>query len=247
MVSVIVLTHNSARTLSRTLEGLIWCDECIIIDDNSTDDTQAIAKTHHATIFHRVLKGDFAAQRNFGLDKAKGDWVLFIDADEVVSDLLRNDILDAIKDNVQDGYYLKRQDTVWGRVLRHGETDQVRLIRLGRKGAGVWVRPVHEVWQIHGYLRELAHPLLHFPHPNVAQFLRDINEYTSANALYLFDQGVRVSGWHIIVYPLAKFFVNYFLRLGFLDGTPGTILALMMSFHSFLTRAKLWHLWQKRG
>jgi len=118
-------------------------------------------------------------------------------------------------------------------------------MRLGRKGAGTWTRPVHEVWGIHGYTQTLKNPLLHFPHPNVAQFLEDINGYSSSNAEYLYERNVLVSWLTIIAYPTAKFFVNYIWRQGFRDRAPGMIIALMMSFHSFLTRAKLWHLWQK--
>jgi len=247
MITSVVLTHNSEATLEATLKCVSFTDEIVVIDDASTDHTVEIAKKYHAVVIPHGLKADFAAQRNFGLTKARGDWVLFVDADEVVTDALTKDILSAVRDTVNDGYYLKRQDTVWGRKLRHGETSQVRLIRLGRKGAGTWVRPVHEIWQIHGFVSELKHPLLHFPHPNITQFLRDINDYSSANAAYMFGQGTRVSWWHIVAYPSAKFFVNYMWRRGFLDGTPGTILALMMSFHSFLTRAKLWQLWQRRG
>lgn len=247
MISAVILTHNSASTLDAAIKSVDWCDEVVIIDDESTDHTAAIAKKHHTRFLPHALRGDFATQRNFGLDAARGDWVLFVDADEVVSTALSAEIQKAIQDNIRDGYYFKRLDTVWGHTLRHGETSQVRLIRLARKGAGKWVRPVHEVWQIHGYTALLRHPLLHYPHPDVTQFLRDINEYSTANALYLYEQGVHVSWWHIVAYPGAKFFMNYFWRLGFLDGTPGAMLALMMSFHSFLTRAKLWHLWQKRG
>lgn len=247
MISAVILTRNSAATLEAAASSVDWCDEIVLIDDESIDDTAIIAKKHQARLFTHPLHGNFAAQRNFGLTQAKGDWVLFIDADEVVSPALVDEIKRAVKDNVRDGYYFKRLDTLWGHRLRHGETSQVRLIRLARKGAGKWVRPVHEVWQIHGYTAVLKHPLLHYPHPDVTQFLRDINEYSTANASYLYEQGVHAYWWHIVAYPVAKFFMNYLWRLGFLDGTPGMILALMMSFHSFLTRAKLWHLWQKRG
>ncbi len=247
MISAVVLTHNSQAMLEDTLTSLIWCDEIVIIDDDSTDNTAQIAKKHHARLISHKLRGDFSAQRNFGLAQAYGDWVLFVDADEVVSDALAKEISKAVQDNIQDGYYLKREDTLWGRTLRHGETSKVRLIRLGRKGSGKWVRPVHEVWQIHGYNTTLTHPILHFPHPSVRQFLSDINDYSTANAAYFYSEGVRVSWWHIVAYPTAKFFQNYVWRRGFLDGTEGAIVALMMSFHSFLTRAKLWQLWHQRG
>lgn len=247
MISAVVLTKNSEDTIAETLGSLSWCDEIVIVDDNSKDSTVSIAEKHNARVVKHALHGDFAAQRNFGLSQAKGDWILYVDADEVVSPELVSEIRMAITDRIKDGYFLKRQDTLWGHVLRHGETSQVRLIRLGRKGAGVWVRPVHEVWQIHGYVGTLNNPIIHYPHPNVTQFLRDINDYSTANAEYMFDMRRRVKWWQIIAYPNAKFIQNYIWRRGFLDGTPGAIVALMMSFHSFLTRAKLWQLWQKNG
>jgi len=169
--------------------------------------------------------------------------VLFVDSDEVVSPELEREIREAVKDDQIAGYYLKRRDFVFGRELTHGETANVKLLRLAKKNAGVWRRPVHEVWLVQGNTGTLTAPILHYPHPNVAQFLSKINTYSSLNAQYLYASGIKPSLWQIIAYPKAKFLVNYVWRLGFLDGTPGVIVALMMSFHSFLTRAKLYFLW----
>ena len=129
---------------------------------------------------------------------------------------------------------------MYGKPLTHGETGSVRLLRLAKKSAGVWTRPVHEIWDVSGETGELTQPLLHYPHPNVAQFLHDINVYSTLNAKYLYTQHVKVPVWHIAAYPTVKFFRNYVLHMGFLDGTPGAIMAIMMSFHSFLTRGKLY-------
>lgn len=247
MISAVILTHNSARSLATTLDHLTWCDQIVVVDDDSTDDTVAVARKCTEIILNHPMKGDFAAQRNFGLSKATGEWVFFVDADEVVTRELREEIESVLSDTTHDGFYIRRTDTVWNHTLRYGETSQVRLLRLARKGSGIWQRPVHEVWDVHGFTKTLKHPLLHFPHPDVTQFLDDINIYSTANAKYLFERGVRVRWWHIVGYPLGKFVLNYIGRKGFLDGTPGALLAFMMSFHSFLTRAKLWLLWKQRG
>lgn len=118
----------------------------------------------------------------------------------------------------------------------------MKLLRLARKEAGKWRQPVHEEWKIQGSSGTLSHPLLHYPHQNVAQFLEEINRYSGIYARYLHSRGVKEPAWHIVGKPLAKFFVSYVWRLGFLDGTAGLVVALMMSFHSFLVRAKLWKL-----
>lgn len=240
MISAVVLTQNDASHIAKALKSLSWCDEIVVIDDNSQDETPAIAQKHAAVVYTHALAGDFASQRNFGLEKAKGDWVLFVDSDEVVSPKLAEEIQSHIKDSDVVGYFVKRTDILWGRELRYGETSKVRLLRLSRKNAGVWTRPVHEVWNVQGDVDEMVHPLLHSPHPDVAQFLADIDRYSTINANFLYAQGKRSSAWQIVAYPTAKFFVNYIGRMGFLDGMPGAIVAVMMSLHSFLTRAKLY-------
>ena len=245
MISVVVLTHNSETTIQKTLQSLLWCDERIIIDDSSTDKTVSSAGAYKTKIIRHHLNDDFAAQRNFGLAQAKGEWVLYVDSDEVVSEELKKEIREAIKNDQIAGYFVERRDIVFGRELKHGETAGVRLLRLAKKSAGSWKRPVHEIWMVQGLTSQLAYPLYHFPHPNVAQFLDDINFYSSLNAKYLYAQQIREPVWYMVAYPAAKFFVNYIWRMGFLDGTAGVIIAVMMSFHSFLTRAKLYMLWKQ--
>lgn len=241
-ISAVVLTRNEEKKIKECLESLSFCDEVIVVDDNSWDKTREIAKKLGAKIFTRCLEGDFASQRNFGLAKAKGDWVLFIDADERVSEKLKDEITQKLaiaKKCV--GFYLKRKDFFLGKWLDHGETSQVRLLRLAKKNAGKWQRRVHELWLIEkGRVGELKNPLLHFPHPNISQFLRQINEYTSLDARGFHNEGRKFHIWQIFLYPMAKFLQNYCLRLGILDGFPGLVMALMMSFHSLITRIKLW-------
>ena len=245
MISAFVLSHNDQDSIARTLKSLIWCDEIVVIDDFSTDATVSIVRKYTPNVYEHHLNDDFAAQRNFALTKVKGEWVFFVDSDEVVSDDLAKEIQESLEIDC-DGFYLRRQDWLFGKQLRHGETGKVRLLRLAKKKAGTWERAVHEVWNVCGIIVELSHPLDHFPHPDVAQFIDEINRYSTINARYLYAQNVHVSWWHIIAYPKVKFFVDYFWYLGFLDGTAGAVVALMMSFHSFLTRAKLYLLWHTK-
>ncbi len=247
MISAIVLTKDEEKNIKNCLKGLSWCDEIIVIDDYSEDQTVKIAKKRGARVYQRRLDDNFAAQRNYGLGKAKGDWVLFVDADERVSSKLAHEIKKAIKNKKVKGFYLCRKDILWGKQLHHGETAHVRLLRLGQKGAGEWQRRVHETWEIKGEVGRLKEPLLHYPHPTLTEFLKEINYYSSLNARELLKEGQQAGLIQILAYPLAKFLKNYLIRLGFLDGNPGIIVALAMSFHSFLTRAKLYLLWKKGG
>lgn len=250
MISAVVLTKNEEKNIVDCLETLAWCDEVLVIDDNSEDRTVEIAQKMRASVFVRSLNNDFSKQRNFGLQKAKNDWVLFVDADERVSAELCAEISDAISSQIWRkqnlcGFYTKRRDFMWGKELKHGEVGSIKLLRLAKKDAGVWEGAVHEEWKIKGKTDKLKNPLLHYPHQTIAEFLQEINFYTTLRAQELYQQGVKVRWWEIILYPKAKFFYNYFIKMGFLDGLPGFIFALIMSFHSFLVRGKLWLLWKK--
>lgn len=250
MISVVILTKNEEKNIGRCLKTLLWCDEIIVIDDYSSDNTIKIAKNFGAEVYKKHLRGDFSAQRNFGLRKTKGDWVLFIDADERVSSKLKNEILlvtqnQAIAENYV-GFRVKRRDKFLGSWLKYGETASVKLLRLGKRNVGQWKGKVHEVWQIKGKIKTLKNPLFHKRNITISGFLERIDKYSSIRAKELYAQGVKSNVFVILAFPLGKFCQNYFLRLGFLDGIPGFVMAIMMSIHSFLVRAKLYLLWRDK-
>lgn len=244
MLSAVVLTKNEEKNIKDCLVGLSFCDEVIVVDDNSSDKTVEIAQTFGAKVFFHALDDDFSGQRNFGLEKASGEWVLFVDADERVTSHLRREITQLTKNPINQcaGFFIKRVDFLWGEKLKYGEAGNIKLLRLAKKDRGLWQGKVHETWKIKGRVRELKNPLLHYPHQTVKELLEKINFYTDLRARELYTTGIPVYLPSILLYPLGKFFVNYFLKRGFLDGMPGLILAIMMSFHSFLVRGKLWYL-----
>lgn len=238
-LSIVVLTHNDELKIVDCLERLGFADEILVIDDNSYDRTSDLAKQFTSRIYKRKLEGNFANQRNYALNFAKGEWVLFIDSDEIVTKELEEEILRAIKSKEFAGYYLRRVDKMWGRKILHGEVGETRLMRLGKRRGGKWHGKVHETWKIIGKTGELISPLEHRPHSSVKDFLREIDEYSTLRASELKEKGVHTSAVQIIFFPIAKFIHNYFFRKGYKDGVPGLIYALMMSFHSFLVRGKV--------
>ena len=246
-LSVIILTKNEEKNIFDCLESVKDADEIIVIDDNSEDRTEDVISTFGKKVktYKRSLLDDFSKQRNFGLSKAKNSWVLFIDADERVPNGLFDEISNEVNKDNFDGYLIKRRDVLWDKKLRYGETGNMKLLRLARKNRGEWQGRVHEVWNVNGKIGELNNELIHCPHQTIREFLSEISLYSTIRAGELRQEGVKVSVIDIILYPKVKFFLNYFLRLGFLDGLPGLIVALMMSFHSFLVRGKLWLLWHK--
>lgn len=243
-ISAVVLTQNEEANIKRCLKSISWVDEIILID-NSIDQTVSLAKKLVPVKKLRILQDketrDFAKLRNRGLKMAQNEWVLFIDADEQVPQNLSDEIKSIIINTKFDGFYIPRQDFFLGKKLEFGETGKLDLLKLGKKNKGIWQRRVHETWNIKN-TGKLSSPLFHYPHPSIAEFLSHINRWTTLDAQEFYDQGVRSDFWKIISYPKAKFVLNYFFKLGFLDGMQGFIMAMLMSFHSYLTRAKLYML-----
>lgn len=243
MISAVVLTKNEESSIKDCLRSLSWCDEIIVIDDYSSDLTLKRVKeikNNRIKICKRKLSGDFAAQRNFGLLKCKGEWVLFLDADERISLFLKKEIIGQIKKTDNDGFYLKRRDYFLGKELKYGETANNKFLRLGRKGKGKWYRKVHEEWRVNGVIGELNNPIIHKQNPSLSEFISKLNKYSEIHSEENLNEGKRSTVFKVIFYPIFKFGVNYFWKLGVLDGTRGFIIAAAMSFHSFLSWSKLW-------
>lgn len=246
MLTVIILTKNEEKNIEACLETLSFADEKLLIDDFSTDKTVFLAKRLGVKILRHESKGDFSSARNWAMLKAKYEWILFVDADERVSSNLAEEIKKAISKNEYDGYFIRRIDTMWRRKLMHGDTGNTYILRLGKKNQGQWTGRVHEIWSIEGKIGYLDHSLDHYPHPTVGEFLETINYYSDLRAKELYDAGVKSSWWEILLYTKAKYIKLYIIKLGFLDGVPGMMHALIMSFYSFLVRGKLYQLWRKR-
>lgn len=239
-LSIVVLTHNDEEHLVDCLELLNFGDELIVIDDESTDRTLDIARNYTKKVYVRPLNNNFSNQRNFALNNAHGNWVLFIDSDEFVSEKLKDEILLRIKGREASGFYLKRIDFMWGKKIIHGEVGEVRLIRLAKRDSGKWHGKVHEEWKVGGVTNTLMNPLIHAPHQSVKEFIKEVDLYSTLRAVELEEANSSSNFFLIFMYPIGKFVKNYFLKKGYKDGVAGFIYAMIMSFHSFLVRGKLY-------
>jgi len=221
------------------LKSIDFCDQIIIIDDFSSDSTLKIARKYAVEIFKRKLDDDYASQRNFGISKAKNDFVLFVDSDEQVSKKLAREIVN-LKSSKINGYFIKRQNFLLNKHLKYAEWGDTSLLRLANKKTGKFKRKVHEYWDIKGETCELKNVLYHKQTKNITNYLTDINKYSSLHSNELDKEHKKAYFYKIIFMPLAKLINNLFLKRGFLDGTEGLIMAILMSFHSFLAWTTLW-------
>ena len=244
-LTAIILTKNEESKIENCLKSLSFCDEIIVVDDYSTDNTVQIAEKYTENIVKHKLNNDFTQQRNYAMSLAKGEWILFVDADEEVSSELRYQLMKALDEKKlnRQAYYIPRRDYWWGREIRYGDISLARqrgFIRLVKKNSGKWMGKVHERYVINSFVGKFKGFLNHYPHPTVADFIRDINYYSSIRARELYNEKKRTNVFEILTFPTGKFLVNYFINLGFLDGAAGFAYAFFMSFHSFLVRAKLY-------
>jgi glycosyltransferase involved in cell wall biosynthesis len=248
-LTLLLLTHNEQEKIAKNFGWLNRCpsiNEIIIVDDNSEDKTVEMvkklqSKSRKVKIFSRGLNNNFSAQRQFGVSQSANDWILWLDPDEIPSD----DLIEFINHIDNKQYYnfaFRRHDIFLGHQLKYGETSSQYFLRLFNKKYGQFVGEVHEVWQSPKPVFHSDAYLTHVSHPTLKSFFNKINFYSDIRAHELYQNSIKTNLFQIIFYPKAKFIQNYILRFGFLDGTPGIILALGMSFHSFLVRAKLWHL-----
>jgi len=251
-ISLLLLTKNESENLKKNFK---WLDDCrtineiIVVDDNSSDDTIEIAKSlasrkRSVQVFNRELAGDFSAQRNFAISKATNNLVFWLDADEYPSKKLIR-YLNHIDKHQYNNYSFKRQDIFLGNTLKHGETAYLRFTRLFNKNFGKFEGQVHEDWLSVKSIKETNLIIHHNSHKTVKSFIEKIDFYSTIRSQELFDQKTSTNIFEIIFFPIGKFLQNYIFRLGFLDGTPGIIMALCLSFHVFLNKSKLWHLSQQ--
>jgi len=248
-LSLILLTHNESKNLEKNFDWLKNCRairEIVVVDDDSTDNTieiaQKLASKHRIiTILHRELNNDFSAQRNFAISKCKYNWIFWLDADEKPTKKLIR-FLNHFNKHQYKSFSFKRQDIFLKHTLKHGENSSLNFIRLFNKKYGKLTGQVHEIWKTNKTTKQTKLVILHYSHTTIKSFIQKINFYTDIRSQELFNQKIHTNIFQIIFFPIGKFIQNYFFRLGFLDGTPGIIMSLCMSFHVFLNKAKLWHL-----
>lgn len=274
-VSVLIPTRNEAHNLPRCLAALWgWADEIVVVDSQSTDGTIALAKQAGATVLQFHYDGGWPKKRQWVLDTYdfRNDWILLLDADEILLSPIKQQIAEAIQSDVYDGYWLRFQLFFLGRQLRHGGFDLWKLF-LFRKGKGRYERriggeqtasmsdiEVHEHVVVDGQVGRLTSPIRHENWNSLYRYIEKHNEYSEWEArVYLEGHGGEVQPrfwgtqaerrrWlkqrlvRLPGFPLLTFMYHYILRFGFLDGRPGLIYCTLKGIQRFHAKAKWYEL-----
>ena len=244
------MTFNEETKIERCIDSVLKVsDEIVVIDSNSTDRTVEIAESMGARIvFHEFL--GYIAQRELSIENATHNFVLALDADEFLSTELQEEIL-AIKKNANhDVYYLNRLNSINGYWLKHGSWFPHRIIRLFFKGnIKCGGNPPHDrIYALEGKTsQKLKGLLMHHCNEDIHDRMTTVNHHSSRAAQHRFELGKKTNYFRILIKPLWKFIVEYFLRLGFLDGFYGFLMARTTAFYIYLRESKLKEYWKQQG
>lgn len=242
-ISVVVTAYNEGERLSRCLSSVRWADEIIVVDSSSTDNTEAVARRFTKHIYKQPNFPMLNTNKNFGFAKASGDWILSLDADEVIPSDLAAEIKEAVGHADQIvGYWLPRKNMIFGKWIQHGLWWPDKQLRLFTRGKGSFPgKHVHEYVSVDGPTAELATPYVHHNYESIRQYLWKMeNIYTENEVTNLVASQYHVSWYDAVRFPVSDFLKIFFAQEGYKDGLHGLVLSILQAFYSFIVFAKLW-------
>jgi glycosyltransferase involved in cell wall biosynthesis len=255
-LSVVIITLNEERNIARCLDSVKEiADEILVVDSFSTDRTIEICNTFNCRIIRREFNG-FSDQKQFAVDEAKNDWVLSLDADEVVSGELNKEILEykanppANSENGKPeihGFFIPFSLIYEGRIMKHSGLRNEKHLRLFNRQQGRFSgRPVHESIEVSGPVGKLNGKIYHYSYLSLEHHVRKINAYTSLAAQDYAKNNRKFTKARVMFRFPVTFFIYYFLRGCYRDGYPGFLWAFMAAFYGSLKTAKTIELKQKK-
>jgi glycosyltransferase involved in cell wall biosynthesis len=240
-LSVIIITKNEADNIRACLDSVSWADEITVVDSGSSDDTVNICRAMGAQVHITADWPGFGMQKNRALSHATGEWVLSLDADERVTAGLRSEIESALNDpHGHDAFRIPRLSSFCGRYMRHSGWYPDYVTRLFQRGAARFSDDlVHESLIVNGRVGKLHQPLLHETFHDLEELLTKINQYSTAGARMLSEKGKSATLKKAVSHAAWAFFRTYILRVGFLDGREGFMVAVSTAESTYYRYVKL--------
>ena len=245
-ISAVIITFNEEKNIREAIDSVSWADEILIVDSESSDKTIEIARSSGVKIITQKWLG-FSKQKQFAIDNAEFDWVFSLDADERVSDKLKDEILELKNSkNFADGYKIPRLSFYMNRPIKHGGWYPDWQIRFFDRRKAKWKDVIiHESIQMseNSEPAKLNGDILHYTIENAAEHHKMIGtRYAPLAARQMFERGKKVSSLKVMTAGLTAFLQTYILKLGFLDGFPGFCIARFAAHHAFLKYMLLWEM-----
>ena len=247
MLTVIVITKNEQDRIRACLESVKWADQLIIYDNGSTDGTLKIAQKYTEDIFE--YKGnDFSKLRNMAMEKASGDWVVYVDSDERVLEPLRDEIQEIAKTSDKSAFALSRINIIFGQQVHYGPYKHDWMIRMFKKDKfKTWVGEVHEHGEFEGELGYTKNSLLHLTHRDIDHFILKSLEWSKIDAKLRLDANhPPMTKWRFMRILLTETWHQGVTRKGFFSGTVGMIDSMLQVFFFYMTYVRLWQMQQSK-
>jgi glycosyltransferase involved in cell wall biosynthesis len=239
-ISAIIPTLNEEIHIADAIKSVSFADEIIVIDSFSTDKTIEIAEKLNVKIIKRKFD-DFSSQKNFAIEQAKYDWIFILDADERVTPEVEKEIIEAVKDPKDFvGFYVRRSFYFSGKKVNYSGFQRDKVIRLFLKEHCKYAGLVHEKITFNGKIGFLNNKLNHFSYRNYDHYISKLNHYAAIRAKELHEKGNKVNIYHVMIKPAARFFIHFIVRLGFLDGFTGFLVAKTQAYGVLTRYIKLW-------
>ncbi len=255
-ISAIVVVKNEEKNIKKCLESIKWVDEIIFIDNYSDDNTVNIARKYTNKIFKRKggLYNLIEDNKNFGIRNASCKWVFIIDADEIITKEGKEEILQKIQNDQHDAFYFNFKQYFFGKEFVGPLWTKTKIIRLFKKGKGYYKNlGPHNTLDIDGSIGRIESPIIHDGYPDVENFIRKMNNYTTWGAKLIKDTGKggllnkkikEIKFYNLFLEPALFLPYYFFVKKNYKDGIHGLLLSVFMSFYLFTERSKLWLLKQ---
>lgn len=242
-ITVVISAYNEELKIQKVLESVSWADEIVVVDNQSSDSTLSLLQKTKAKVFVQKNNQMLNINKNFGFSKAKSDWILNLDADEVVTDQLREEIRKILNENAKcNGFWIPRKNIIFGKWIQHGLWWPDKQLRLFRRGTGRFAcKHVHEYLEVDGDIGVLDNPLIHNNYETITQFIRKMDTiYTENEVKNITEQKKDLLWYEAIRMPVNDFVKVFFFQAGYRDGLHGLVLAIFQAFYAFVVYAKVW-------
>ena len=245
-ITALAITYNEAAHIEGFIKSLDFADEILIVDSFSEDDTVRIAQDYEKVkVIQRPFE-DFSDQKNFAIEQASHPWVLFFDPDEEITPALKEEILLAVANPKYDAYQVRRQFFFMGKKIKYSGFQTDWVVRLFKKDSGRYNgRLVHETLDVNGTVGKLKTRVPHHTYTGMDDYTGKLHRYAALQAQMLYEKKKRPTLFHFFFRPFYRFWHQYLLRLGILDGKEGFILAYINAFSVFKRYTNLWLLYRK--
>lgn len=246
MVSAVVHTYNEEENIDRCLSSLSWTDEIVLVDMGSTDKTIDKARQFKAKIFQHPYTGFVEPARNFGIEKARGDWIVILDADEEVPFSLSSCLLKVRKEGKCDFVRIPRKNIIFGKWIKYAGWWPDHQVRFFKRGYVSWVEKIHGIPATRGQGLDLPEnedlSIIHYHYLTISQYIERLNRYTTINAKELYFDNLEFDHKFLFKKPVAEFVRRFFLFKGYKEGLHGLALSFLQAISEAVTYLKLWEL-----